>query len=420
MNEGQQLIRTAVYSDKAGNYDQAKEYYKRAVAQFKLALSQKDISTSQKENAQKTCDMCEIRIKAIELGKPFPEYTSSSGGEAQVHKPSKVNENKNIREEAEIAEYKDKIFNTIIGEKKDAKWSDVVGLDEAKQVLNETVVLQIKLKHAFSRSSSPCYSVLLYGPEGAGKSFLAKALASAASTSTFFNVSSSDLVSERAGESERIIRALFCIARRNAPAIIFIDGIESLLSEQSEYDSSSRRIKAEFLNQMNGVDRSMEGVILIAATNSPWALHQEVRCRFEKKIYIPIPKREVRRAMIDAKLKKIYNNLTEDQIDQVAKITEGYTSADFDILIREASTHAIGKLQYAEYFREYEGQLYPCMANDAGAKKMNIMDRNFPADKVAAPPVTFADIKESTRRIHPLVSSRDISRYEEWTNAFIQ
>ena len=90
MDEWQCLICTAISIDKVGNYDQAKANYKRAVAQFKLALSQKDISKPQKEKAQISCDMCEKRIKAIELGEPFPEYTSSSGDEEQVRKPSKI------------------------------------------------------------------------------------------------------------------------------------------------------------------------------------------------------------------------------------------------------------------------------------------------------------------------------------------
>jgi vacuolar protein-sorting-associated protein 4 len=285
----------------------------------------------------------------------------------------------------------------------------------------EAVILPLKFKQFFTGERTPWRGILLYGPPGTGKSFLAKATASEANSSTFLTVATSDLVSKWLGESEKLIRALFDLARKNSPAIIFIDEIDSLLSERSENDSeSSRRIKTEFLIQMDGVGKSMEGVLLLAATNIPWGLDPAVRRRFEKKIYIPLPDYEARYVMVQLKLKKTDNNITPDQLKEITEMTEGYSGADIKILTREAAMLAVRKLQQAQYFCEYQGKLFPCNPNQPGAKKMNIMDPDFPTEKLDSPPVTFQDFKESIGRIRPSVSPSDLTRFEEWTKEFGQ
>jgi len=439
IGDGSSLVRNAIAMDRSGNYDQARQYYKQAASKFNLALAQKDISATNAAKAKEYLDRCEARINEIDGFQAAPAPVQSSGGAAQAPKPGsnsgksgpsgpgknsggggKGGNGKGGNED-ENAEFANRISSAILVEKPDIKWSDVAGLAEAKRALMEAVILPLKFKQFFTGERSPWRGILLYGPPGTGKSFLAKATASEANSSTFLTVSTSDLVSKWLGESEKLIRALFDTARQNAPAIIFIDEIDSLLSERSENDSeSSRRIKTEFLIQMDGVGKSMEGVLLLAATNIPWGLDPAVRRRFEKKIYIPLPDFEARKAMVELKLKKTLNNLTPQQIDQVANITEGYSGADIKILTREAAMLAVRKLQSAQYFREYEGQVYPCQPNEPGAKKMSLMDPDFPADKVATPPVTFMDFKESIGRIRPSVSPSDLTRFEEWTKEFGQ
>lgn len=189
------------------------------------------------------------------------------------------------------------LSGAILSERPNVKWDDVAGLEGAKASLKEAVILPIKFPHLFTGKRTPWKGILLYGPPGTGKSYLAKAVATEAK-STFFSVSSSDLVSKWQGDSERyacdsksnqpvewqlcrLVKNLFELARESKPAIIFIDEIDSLAGTRSESESEgSRRIKTEFLVQMNGVGHDDTGVLVLGATNIPWQLDNAIKRRW--------------------------------------------------------------------------------------------------------------------------------------------
>jgi vacuolar protein-sorting-associated protein 4 len=126
------------------------------------------------------------------------------------------------------------------------------------------------------------------------------------------------------GESERLVRALFDMARKSKPAVIFIDEIDSLMSNRSEGENdSTRRIKTEFLVQMQGVGKDDDGILVLGATNIPWDLDPAVRRRFQKKIYICLPEEEARFIMFKLNLGDTPNIISEDELKEMASLTEG-------------------------------------------------------------------------------------------------
>ena len=180
---------------------------------------------------------------------------------------------------------------------------------------------------------------------------LAKAVATEAD-STFFSVSSSDLVSKWQGESERLVKNLFEMARESpgGKAIIFIDEVDSLCGSRSEGESdSSRRIKTEFLVQMDGVGKTSNGVLVLGATNVPWELDAAIRRRFEKRVYIPLPEGFARTLMVKLNLGDTPSSLTEDDFERIGEITGGASGSDIKVLVKEALMQPLRTCQKAQH-----------------------------------------------------------------------
>merc|ERR1712198_513331 len=323
-----------------------------------------------------------------------------------------------------------KLEGAIVEEKPNIKWSDVAGLDAAKESLKEAVILPIKFPHLFTGKRKPWRGILLFGPPGTGKSFLAKAVATEAD-STFFSVSSSDLVSKWLGESEKLVKNLFEMAREHKPSIIFIDEVDSLTGQRSDNESeSARRIKTEFLVQMQGVGNDNDGVLVLGATNIPWVLDAAIRRRFEKRIYIDLPEANARSYMFKLNLGEAAHALTEENFRDLGQRTDGYSGADIAIVVRDALMQPVRKVQTATHFKKVSGPsrsdpnkivhdlLEPCSPGEPGAIEMTWV--KVPGEKLKGPVVSFQDMLRSLATQKPTVNAEDMKKLEDFRNDFGQ
>ena len=267
--------------DRAGSYQEALQSYQNSVEYFLHALKYEPCGDRAKESIRARCNDYLARAEVLK---------DMVSGKKVEKKAVQDGEGGKKEDGDERSKFKDNLSSAIVMEKPNVKWDDVCGLEAAKEALKEAVILPIKFPQLFTGKRKPWRGILLFGPPGTGKSYLAKAVATEANNSTFLSVSSSDLVSKWLGESEKLVRSLFELAREKKPSIVFVDEVDSLCGSRSENESeSARRIKTEFLVQMQGVGNDNDGVLVLGATNIPWTLDSAIRRRFEKRIYIPLP-----------------------------------------------------------------------------------------------------------------------------------
>ncbi|XP_023365984.1 katanin p60 ATPase-containing subunit A-like 2 isoform X3 [Otolemur garnettii] len=232
------------------------------------------------------------------------------------------------------------------------KWNDIIGLDAAKQLVKEAVVYPIRYPQLFTGILSPWKGLLLYGPPGTGKTLLAKAVATECKT-TFFNISASTIVSKWRGDSEKLVRVLFELARYHAPSTIFLDELESVMSQRGmapggEHEGSLR-MKTELLVQMDGLARSDDLVFVLAASNLPWELDCAMLRRLEKRILVGLPSQEARQAMIHHWLPPVSKSTalelrTDLDYSLLSQETEGYSGSDIKLVCREAAMRPVRKI----------------------------------------------------------------------------
>ncbi|OEH77211.1 vacuolar sorting ATPase [Cyclospora cayetanensis] len=289
--------------------------------------------------------------------------------------------NSTSRPEADAAEgerIKQKIVHAILAEKPRFKWSDVAGLESAKEALQEAIILPSRFPSLFTGERRPWRGILLYGPPGTGKTFLAKALAAEADA-TILSVSAADLVSKWQGESEKLVRSLFEVARDRRPSIIFIDEIDSMCGSRSESDSeSSRRMKTEFLIQMQGINFDLSQVLVLGATNTPWALDAAIRRRF--------------------------------------------SGSDISVLVRDALFEPIRRCRSASAFKQVQlnGRTFytPCQPDDPDPTTRQMLLMSVPGDRLLPPEVTVEDFRNALFHARPSVSPEDLRMHVNWTEQF--
>jgi katanin p60 ATPase-containing subunit A1 len=280
------------------------------------------------------------------------------------------------------------------------RWEDIAGLEQVKELLQEAVTLPLLIPNYFRGIRRPWKGVLLYGPPGTGKTLLARAVATECKC-TFFNVSASTMASKYRGESEKLVRLLFEMARFYAPTVIFFDEIDALGSkrgESSEHESS-RRVKAEMLVQMDGVvQEGSKSVTVLAATNRPWDLDEALRRRLEKRIYIPLPEKEGREQIFRINMKELKLGL-DVNVNDLVRLTDKYSGADLTNVCREAAMMGLRKK-----VRE--------------ARQLGISPLEVGVAGIEEEPVTQHDFLEAISNVQKSVGNDDILKFIAWTKEF--
>ncbi|XP_050278984.1 protein SUPPRESSOR OF K(+) TRANSPORT GROWTH DEFECT 1-like isoform X2 [Quercus robur] len=253
------------------------------------------------------------------------------------------------------------------------KLDDVGGLDDCKQLLKEAAIWPYKYPQFFTgdnASRRPLRTVLLFGPPGTGKTLLAKAIAAEADF-YFSRISPSDIVSEWMGKSEQHVKDLFEEARNKAPSIIFIDEIDSLCGPRGGNDENeaSRRIKSELLVHMQDVEDVFDvekHVVILAATNTPYALDQALRRRFDMRIYIPLPDKEARKDIFKVQIGETPSMIDENGLKSLAEGTEGFSGSDISSYVKDALYEPVRATLRANFFTQNRAKVW---VPDQGAGK---------------------------------------------------
>eukprot|EP00455_Lapot_gusevi_P044598 TRINITY_DN5596_c0_g1_i1.p1 TRINITY_DN5596_c0_g1~~TRINITY_DN5596_c0_g1_i1.p1 ORF type:complete len:233 (-),score=41.22 TRINITY_DN5596_c0_g1_i1:67-765(-) len=217
---------------------------------------------------------------------------------------------------------------------------------------------------------------------------------------TFFNISASSLASKWRGESEKMVRILFEMARQYSPSILFFDEIDALFLTRgtAQEHEASRRVKSEMFSQLDGIisNDSSASVMILATTNVPWDLDEALRRRLEKRIYIPLPGFTARREMFMKNMASVSVD-PDVSFDELAERTENYSGADIYLLCRDASMVQMRNL-----------------VADRTPEEIRVMQQHGHFSFS----LKMSDFLAALERIRPSVNLNDIQRYEIWSKEF--
>ena len=311
------------------------------------------------------------------------------------------------------------------------QWDDIIGLDDPKRLLKEAVVAPLLYPALFTGLLAPWSGCLLFGPPGTGKTLAARAVAAQAQ-STFFNISASSITSKFRGDSEKLVRVLFDLARHHAPSVIFFDEIDSMMGSRSSFGGDggggggggdcagtgagggfgehegSRRTKAELLVQMDGLSKSADDrVFVLAASNLPWQLDPALLRRLDKRVLVPLPAEEVRAEMLRSHLATLPAHTCRGaDLAECARATEGYSGADLRLLSKEAAMRPVRRVLASI---EEESRRTPGVPAISDEDVASMVRRN---------PVTPEDLRSARRSTSKSCGSMFGERYERWMREY--
>jgi SpoVK/Ycf46/Vps4 family AAA+-type ATPase len=293
------------------------------------------------------------------------------------------------------------LINSNSSNQPQIQYNSIAGHDEAKRLLQEAIIMPMLVPELFNGIRQPWKGVLLFGPPGTGKTMLAKATAAVAGIN-FFNTSAASLVSKYHGESEKLVKTLFNVARHWSPSVVFIDEVDALVKSRGPNEhEGSRRLKSEFLTQMDGMTSSStdSNVLVLATTNCPWDLDEALLRRFEKRIYVPLPNDNTKMLLFQMLLQDVH---VEEQVKSflypLVKRTKHFSGADIRLLVREAAMGPMRRML-----------LNKTSSDISEMRKMGILDVGS---------IQLDDFIRALKKTNSSVDISKISKFDNWNKSY--
>lgn len=321
LEKAREYAHLAVTADKQGQYEKAIKYYRAAIDLLSKYLklypdnSMSDIYRELIQKYRKRVSLLEKHLARISVG----------GNNGQDDGKDSIE------------------LITYTGE--GPTFKDLVDLDEVKRALKRAVIYPVKTPHLYPLGWPK--GILLFGPPGCGKTFISQALANEIQA-VMFNISPATIMSKWLGEAEKNVARVFKkareIARKGRPVIIFIDEVDALFQEYSDEVGGEKRVRNQFLIEMDGLRAKEDSKIplfVIGTTNKPWKLDIGFIRRFEKRIYVKPPNKDIRKKLFEYYINKLASayDVSNIDIDRLAEITENYSPDDINKVVKEVQEH---------------------------------------------------------------------------------
>jgi SpoVK/Ycf46/Vps4 family AAA+-type ATPase len=385
-NTASKYASEAIKFDSQGARGMAITHYQQAIDAL-VKLLQLYPNSKLNQIYKERCNSYHNRINALQQAHGVEPAVDPEASEAEQKKSVQRQENENDFEEL------------VMKEKPDVTWEQVIGLDDAKSALRESIVYPTKRPDLFPLGWPK--GMLLYGPPGTGKTMLAAATANEMD-GYFINVDASSMMSKWLGEAEKNVSKLFAMARQYAekegkPVILFVDEVDSLLGSRNSEVGGEVRTKNQFLTEMDGVNSKGKQLMLyvIGATNKPWSLDWPFLRRFQKRIYVSLPTQEARENLFDQYTAPLSKNLNL-KTAELAKLFDGYSASDIKDVCQAAQIKTVHEIFNApDYHEPVEGEA-PVQPRE----------------------LTTSDFKDIMARRKPSVSNEMIRAYHKWSDEF--
>ncbi|XP_019453361.1 PREDICTED: peroxisome biosynthesis protein PAS1-like isoform X1 [Lupinus angustifolius] len=373
-----------------------------------------------------------------------------SSGNLKTNEPIKDNSGNDVRSDNQSPENKNETEKSVPVTKKDAEnpapaklevpdnefekrirpevipaseigvtFADIGALDETKESLQELVMLPLRRPDLFKGGLlKPCRGILLFGPPGTGKTMLAKAIANEAGAS-FINVSMSTITSKWFGEDEKNVRALFTLAAKVAPTIIFVDEVDSMLGQRTRVGEheAMRKIKNEFMTHWDGLlTRPGEQILVLAATNRPFDLDEAIIRRFERRIMVGLPSAENREMILKTVLaKEKHENL---DFKELGTMTEGFSGSDLKNLCITAAYRPVRELIQQERRKDMEKKKKA--AEGQGSVDASNNEEDKEEREITLRPLNMEDMRQAKSQVAASFASEGavMSELKQWNDLY--